>query len=192
MYSHTDDVRAIIALAREVDAPELLPSAFYDLSRYAPSQLAADHTDRSTGHVHRLSDNDLFRAFRGKEQAARYFATFIVKELEGRTPSEFCHNRHELQPARKRRCQMAFEAVTYALIRDVNGLVMNRNSDPLFAIADSLLMQTREDAPGTDNRAAIRACEACRMDFGVIVDAVRHEFWNKLPEWFDLDVPNWI
>jgi hypothetical protein len=182
----------VIALAREVDAPELLPSAFYDLSRYAPSQIAADHTDPSTGQVYRLSNNDLFRAFRGKEQAARYFSTFIVKELEGRTPSEFCHNRHELQPSRKRRCQMAYEAVTYSLIRDVNGLVMNRKSDPLFAIADSLLMQTREDTPGADNRAAIRACETCRMDFGVIVDAVRNEFWNKLPEWFDLEVPNWI
>ncbi|EKM54340.1 uncharacterized protein PHACADRAFT_146190 [Phanerochaete carnosa HHB-10118-sp] len=182
----------IIALAREVDAPELLPSAFYDLSRYLPSQLAADYTDLDTGRIYSLSNNDLFRVFRGKEQAARYFSTFIVKELEGRVPAEFCHNRNELQPSRKRRCQMAFEAVTYSLIRDVNGLVLNRNSDPLFAIHDSLLMQTREDVPGTENKAAIRACEACRMDFGAIVEAVREEFWHKLPEWFDLEVPNWV
>ena len=181
----------IITLARETNALELLPSAFYDLSRFIPSELVNDHTDPSTGKTYSLSDNDLFRAFRGKEQAARYFSTFIVKELEGRTPSEFCYHRHELQPTRKRRCQMAFEAVTYSLIRDVNGLVMNRNLDPLYAIADSLLMQTREDAPGVENAATIRACEACRMDFGAIVDAVRNEFWHKLPEWFELEVPNW-
>ena len=189
-YAHHD--RVMIALAREADAPELLPSAFYDLSRYLPSQLATDYTDPDTGRVYSLSNNDLFRVFRGKEQAARYYSTFIVKELEGRMPAEFCHNRNELHPSRKRRCQMAFEAVTYSLIRDVNGLVLNRNSDPLFAINDSLLMQTREDSPGAENKAAIRACEACRMDFGAVVGAVREEFWHKLPEWFDLVVPYWI
>lgn len=189
---HSHGRRMIIDLAREAGAPELLPSAFYDLSRSLPSQLAAEHIDPSTGRAYSLSNHDLFRIFRGKEQAARYFSTFIVKELEGRVPAEFCHNRNEVQPSRKRRCQMAFEAVTYSLIRDVNGLVLNRNSDPLFAINDSLLMQTREDAPGTENKAAIRACEACRMDFGAIVEAVREDFWHKLPEWFDLEVPNWV
>lgn len=186
-----NDRSAVIALAREAEIPQLLPSAFYDLSRYLPSQLAIDYTDPDTNRTYTLSNNDLFRVYRGKEQAARYFSTFIVKELEGRTPSEFCHNRQELQPSRKRRCQMAFEAVTYSLLRDINGLVLNRNSDPLFAIADSLLMQTREDAPGTENKTTMRACEACRMDFGATVNEVRLEFWNKLPEWFDLEVPNW-
>lgn len=178
-------------MAREVNAPELLPSAFYDLSRYLPSQLASGYTEPATGIEHYLSPEDLFKTFRGKEQAARYFSTFIVKELEGRTAAEWCQNRTETQPSRKRRCQVAFEAVTYALIRDVNGLVLNRNSDPLFAIADSLLMQTRDDAPGSDNRAAVRACEACRMEYGAIVEAVREEFWRRLPDWFDLDVPHW-
>lgn len=182
----------VVALAREAGAPELLPAAFYDLSRRLPSELATDHFDPDTGRSYGLSSQDLFRIFRGKEQAARYFSTFIVKELEGRVPAEFCHNRNELQPSRKRRCQMAFEAVTYSLIRDVNGLVLNRNSDPLFAILDSLLMQTREDAPGTENKTAMRACEACRIDFTTIVEAVREEFWRKLPDWFDLEVPNWV
>ena len=181
----------IIDLARQIDAPELLPSAFYDLSRFLPSQLSAGYTDHDTGSVHCLTHEDLFKVFRGKEQAARYFSTFIVKELEGRTPSEFCHNRNELQPARKRRCQVAYEAVTYALIRDVNGLVINRNSDPLYAISDSLLMQTRDDVPGTDNRSTIRACEACRLEYAAIVEAIREEFWRRLPEWFELEVPNW-
>lgn len=181
----------IITLARDIDAPQLLPSAFYDLSRYLPSQLTTDHIDPDTGRTYSLSNTELFRVYRGKEQAARYFSTFIVKELESRTPSQFCHNRDESLPARKRRCQIAFEAITYALIRDVNGLVLNRNSDPLFAIADSLLMQTKEDAPGTENKAATRACEACRMEFSAAIENVRNEFWSKLPEWFELDVPNW-
>lgn len=184
-------ISLVIALAREANAPELLPAAFYDLSRYLPSQLAAGHTDTTTSITHHLSSEDLFKVFRGKEQAARYFSTFIVKELEGRAASEFCANRHELQPARKRRCQIAFEAVTYSLVQDINGLVLNRNSDPLFAITDSLFMQTRGDVPGTENKAAIRTCEACRHEYVVLVENVREELWRRLPEWFELDVQNW-
>ncbi|KAI0342033.1 hypothetical protein BDW22DRAFT_228337 [Trametopsis cervina] len=195
LYSPRDTMAhpiLIVELAREVNAPELLPSAFYDLSRYLPSQLSAGHTDPNTGIVRYLSTDDMFKVFRGKEQAARYFSTFIVKELEGRTPSQWCHNRAETQPARKRRCQVAYEAVTYTLLRDVNGLVLNRNSDPLYAISDSLLMQTREDTPGTNNRAALRSCEACRLEYAAVVEIIREEFWRKLPEWFELDVPNWM
>ncbi|KAI0695551.1 hypothetical protein BC835DRAFT_1273210 [Cytidiella melzeri] len=192
VYSPRDSMAhpiAVVDLARQTNVPELLPSAFYDLSRYLPSQLSAGYTDQDTGVVHYLSQEDLFRVFRGKEQAARYFSTFIVKELEGRVASEWCHNRAELQPARKRRCQVAYEAVTYALIRDVNGLVLNRNSDPLYAISDSLLMQTRDDLPGLDNRATVRACEACRLEYAAVVEAAREEFWRRLPEWFELESP---
>ena len=181
----------MINLARELNIPDFLPSAFYDISRYLPSAIASGWHDPSSGRTHYLSADDLFKAFRGKEQAARYFSTFIFKELEGRSPSELCQNRHELQPARKRRCQIAFEAVTYALIQDINGLVVNRNSDPLFAIMDSLLMQTKEDAPGVDNKSTMRACEVCRLEYSAVVDNVRQELWRRLPEWFDLDVPDW-
>jgi hypothetical protein len=184
-------ISLILDLARQINAPELLPTAFYDLSRYLPSQLSAGYTDPSTGTVHSLSQEDLQRVFRGKELAARYFSTFIVKELEGRTASEWCHNRTEHQPYRKRRCQVAYEAIVYALIRDVNGLVLNRNSDPLYAISDSLLMQTRDDIPGMENNAMIRACEACRLEYAAVVEATKEEFWRKLPEWFNLAVPNW-
>ncbi len=171
-----------------MDAPELLPAAFYDLSRYLPSQLAAGYTDPHTAVTIYLSAADLFKVFRGKEQAARCFSTFIVKELEGRSVSEFCLNRHEIHPSRKRRCQIAFEAVTYSLIQDINGLVLNRNSDPLFAVADSLHMQTRGDVPGVENRAAIRACEACRLEYGELVENMRQDMWRRIPEWFELDV----
>lgn len=180
----------VIELAHEANAPELLPAAFYDLSRYLPSQLSAGHVDPQSV-THYLSGNDLYKVFRGKEQAARYFSTFIVKELEGRGPSEFCVNRHELQPSRKRRCQIAFETVTYSLVQDINGLVLNRNSDPLFAITDSLLMQTRDDTPGTENKAAIRSCEVCRMDYATLVESIRQEMWRRIPEWFEITVENW-
>lgn len=181
----------LIELAKEVHAPELLPSAFYDLSRYLPSQLAVGYTTTQDGVVHHLALDDLLKVLRGKEQAARFFSTFVVNELEGRTPSQWCLNRNDLLSSRKRACQLAFEAITFELIRDVNGMVFNRNSDPLFAIADSFLMQTREDIPGFDNVTIYRACESCRMEYGAIVDAMREDFWRRIPEWFELEVKNW-
>ncbi|KAL6310486.1 hypothetical protein BKA93DRAFT_19223 [Sparassis latifolia] len=179
----------MIELAREVNAPELLPSAFYDLSRYLPSQLATGYTHGSATHL--LAADDLLRVLNGKELSARFFSTFIVNELEGRLPSEWCLHRHQGDGHRARACQMAFEAITFEVLRDVNGVVCNRNSDPLFAIVDSFLMQTRDDEPGVENRAVCRACEACRMEYAVAVEATREEFWRRIPEWFDLQVKNW-
>lgn len=179
-----------IKLAREVDAPQLLPSAFYDLSRYLPSQLTEGYITSDGAH-HELDIEDLCRVLRGKEQAARFFSTFIVTELEGRPPSQLCTHRAEVQPSLKRACQMAFEAVTFELIRDVNGMVCNRNCDPLFSIAESVMMQTRDDHPGIENKAAYRACEACRLEYGLIVEVAREEFWRQLPSWFELDVKTW-
>ncbi|KAI0769326.1 hypothetical protein BD413DRAFT_81579 [Trametes elegans] len=175
----------IIELAKEVGATQLLASAFYDLSRYHPSQLMDGHIGPDGVH-HHLKDDDLCRVLRGKEQGARFFSTFIVTELEGRGPSVLCQHRNETQPSLKRTCQMAFEAVTFELIRDVNGMVCNRNSDPLFTIAESVLMQTRDDQPGVENKAAYRACEACRLDYAAIVKVARDEFWSALPTWFEL------
>ncbi|EIW63073.1 uncharacterized protein TRAVEDRAFT_113630 [Trametes versicolor FP-101664 SS1] len=180
----------LINLAREIEEPTLLPSAFYDLSRYLPSQLMEGHAGPDGVH-HHLTDDDLCKVLRGKEQGARFFSTFIVTELEARGPSVQCLHRNEVQPALKRACQMAFEAVTFELIRDVNGMVCNRNTDPLFTIADSVLMQTRDDQPGVENKAAYRACEACRLDYAAVVQAAREDFWRQLPTWFELDVKNW-
>ncbi|KAF5351771.1 hypothetical protein D9756_007750 [Leucocoprinus leucothites] len=180
----------IINLARETNIPELLPSAFYDLCRCAPSDIASGYTCPRTSTLHLLSPTDLMNILKGKEHASRYLSTFVVNELEGRQPSAACIYTEEKDPVRRRACQAAFEAITFEILRDVNGVVCHRSSDPLFAIVDAELMQTREDASSTTG-VSLRACEQCRAEFAAVVDAVREEFWNKLPFWFGLDVPNW-
>lgn len=138
-----------------------------------------------------LSEPDLMNVLRGREHASRFLSTFIVNELEGREPSQWCLHRRQEQVEHRRACQIAFEAITFELLRDVNGVVCNRNSDPLYAIQDAELMQTRDDIPGMENQAVYRACEACRAEFGAVVDAAREEFWRKLPQWFGVEVPSW-
>ena len=179
----------VINLAREINAPELLPSAFYDLSRSQPSDAAAGYLLDS--NVHRLNDRDLYNLFRGRESVSRFLSTFIVNELEGREPSPHCRYLEQAAYPPRTMCQVAFETITFELLRDVNGIVCNRNSDPLYAIQDAELMQTRGDRPGEDNKAPCRACEACRLDFGAVVDAARVEFWGLLPFWYGVEVENW-
>lgn len=148
-----------------------------------------NHMNGTDANGMQLSYEDILRVLRGKEQAARFFSTFIVNELEGRNSSDVClRKRH---PATQRACQVSFEAINFELLRDVNGMVCNRSSDPLFAIAESLSIQTREDVPGVENRAVYRACEACRLEYGAIVEALREDFWRRLPDWFDLEVEHW-
>ena len=180
----------VINLARTANALELLPSAYYDLSRSSPSDCAAGYVCATTSEMHYLSDNDLLVVLRGKEHASRFLSTFIVKELEGRDASPFCELQSDLDASRKRICQAAFEAVTFEILRDVNGVVCHRSSDPLFAIMDAEMMQTREDTMGRPY-LVLRACEACRAEFAVAVDVSREEFWQRLPQWFGIDPQVW-
>ncbi|KAF8876703.1 hypothetical protein CPB84DRAFT_1795692 [Gymnopilus junonius] len=191
----------VINLAKETGALELLPSAFYDLSRCSASEIATGYlppgsTDRS--ELHTLADEDLLNTLRGREHASRFLSTFVVNELEGREASPNCVNKSDVDPFRKRICQATFEATTFEILRDVNGVVLHRSSDPLFAIMDADLMQTRADGSGAGGaggggRLSLlhRACEPCRMEFTTAVDAARDELWHKLPYWFGINLPSW-
>ena len=178
-------------MAREIDSPAFLPSAMYDLSRSTPSEAAIGIPSSNNSNVTRLDHADLLRVLRSREHASRYFSTFIVNELEGREPSPWCLRRKEVKPVDSRACQIAFEAITFELLRDVNGIVSNRTSDPIYAMADAELMQTKEGQPGEENTSPMRTCETCRTEFGAAVDAAKEEFWRKLPSWFGVEVPDW-
>ncbi|KAG8213809.1 hypothetical protein J3R82DRAFT_10522 [Butyriboletus roseoflavus] len=180
----------VIKLARDIDAPFLLPSAMYDLSRSAPSEAATGIFNAQLGDYIRLDETDLLCVLRGREHAARYFSTFIVNELEGRTPSAWCLRRNDPNPLAKRACQIAFEAITFELLRDINGIISHRTSDPLYAMSDAEAMQTRESVP-EDSPSTMRTCEICRAEFSSAVLAAKEDFWRKLPLWFGVDVPKW-
>ncbi|KAJ7680285.1 hypothetical protein DFH06DRAFT_1162466 [Mycena polygramma] len=169
----------VINLGREIQAPELLPSAFYDLSRCLVSETTAGYTD-SNNVLHQLLPEDLMNLLKGREHASRFLSTFIVNELEGREPSANCVHADDEDPGQRRLCQAAFESTTFEILRDVNG-VTHRSSDPLFAIIDAEMMQTRDDA------SILQACEFCRLEFGAAVDRARDEFWNKMGGWFGVE-----
>ncbi|KIJ67683.1 hypothetical protein HYDPIDRAFT_173491 [Hydnomerulius pinastri MD-312] len=179
----------VIKLARDMNAPSLLPPAMYDLSRCTASEAAIGHFKTSVGDYVTLDESDLLCVLRGREHASRYFSTFIVNELEGRAPSTWCLRRNEPNLVAKRACQIAFEAITFELLRDINGIISNRTSDPLYAMTDAELMQTREGT-SDENPSPMRTCEICRTEFSSAVEAAKEDFWRKLPGWFGVEVPN--
>ena len=173
--------RQVAKLAREVDAPRLLLSALYDLSRNTPSHIASGtRSDLDPSIHHTLSREDLFRTLRGREIASRFLSTFTVKELEGRRPSHNC--------TRPQHCRMAFESVMFDLLRDVNGLLCNRNSDVLFAMAECASMLAT-DGSRMDGRFFV--CRWCHVEFCDVVQRARAEVWASLPAWFNVEVEEW-
>jgi hypothetical protein len=178
-----------VNLAREVDAPELIPAAFYDLCRLLPSVVATGYTDPFDLRHHRLSTTDLVLLLQGREAASRYLSTFIVNELEKRRASEACVNRWQEDPVLRRMCTGAFQLIMYELLQDVNGLITGYTTDPLLAMQEVLNLQAY---PGTSEaRNVFRACDACRQDLVISVHAARNRFWDCLPAWFGIEVTSW-
>ena len=162
----------------------------YDLSRCAPSEAATGVFNAQLGNYVRLDESDLVSVLRGREHASRFFSTFIVNELEGRTPSAWCLRRNDSIPLAKRACQYVFEAITFELLRDINGIISHRTSDPLHAMSEAEAMLTRETIP-EDGPSTMRTCEVCRIEFASAVHAAKEEFWRNLPAWFGVDVSKW-
>jgi len=130
-------------------------------------------------------------ALRGREHTSRFLSTFVVNNLEGRDCSAGCLHRNEQDPFRKRICQATFEATTFEILRDANGVIYHRTSDPLFAMMDADLMQNRNESGNARFQLYHRACGPCRMEFTASVDRAREDLWSKLPGWFNVDLPSW-
>ncbi|TFK20932.1 hypothetical protein FA15DRAFT_646372 [Coprinopsis marcescibilis] len=181
----------VIPLFYEVKAFEFLPSAFYDLSRCLASDILSGWSypaDPSTSWY--LNNEAILTVLKGKEQASRFLSTFIVNELEGREPCASCVYKSDPDPMKKRICPASFEAVTFEIVRDCNGVVCHRVTDPLFAILDSYLMQKRDNPIGR-GKITFRACDYCRDEFAHAVESARNDLWQKLPAWFGVKLEHW-
>ncbi|TFK64306.1 hypothetical protein BDN72DRAFT_881571 [Pluteus cervinus] len=106
----------VILLALELDIPELLVPAFYDLSRYGPSkimcgvhlqkttfeefvewhslaqgvQLDANDERNAYPRITRLPNSLLRRTLKGRERGQEFFTKWVHQMMTGRKPSERC------------------------------------------------------------------------------------------------------
>ncbi|KAI0690218.1 hypothetical protein BC835DRAFT_1307999 [Cytidiella melzeri] len=195
----------IIQLAKEMDLSHLLPSAYYDLSRYGPRRIVSgapvpvftlpDHSTtpttppnsvspdpalKSTLH---LSRPDLHMVFLGREAGQRFLSSFIAAELTNRPISADCTNR---QHDHGRACRESSYYVMLNVLRAVGGITHGRDADPLFTLMQAVEMLSRTDFTDGERRCGLKICGSCKADLSECAGRARKHVWTLIPEWFGL------
>ncbi|KAI3619860.1 hypothetical protein WG66_002770 [Moniliophthora roreri] len=160
---------AVINLVRQVDAPSLLPAAFYDLSRYSCSQ------------IFEPTEDELF---------------YIGPPSTPASPSRIIRESAYLTPSDTRRLCLGKESSQHAVTTLIQaiGHAPSRNSPPLqsaFALAHPLAFQPHVpyayfSAPPISfnhRRSSSAVCTSvaeCRKDFNELVDlATQHYIFDR-------------
>ncbi|KAF9234993.1 hypothetical protein BU15DRAFT_89738 [Melanogaster broomeanus] len=151
----------VINLAREVNAPSLLPSAFYDLSRYHFSQLY----DQDSGWQCPLSSADMQRLALGKE-ASQHAITTLIQSMGSHAHSL---SRKSLRISRS----FVALATQHYLFDHERGC-----TDPLY-VAEEL---------GQPLNLEQAECQACAKSLEAWAKRERERMWKMIPLWFRLDV----
>ncbi|KIJ93589.1 hypothetical protein K443DRAFT_135000 [Laccaria amethystina LaAM-08-1] len=190
----------VIELALEMSIPSILPSAFYDLSRYCPSKIFAGATYLPCAFDVIVSKNSsippllqsvtlphdmIIRIFRGRDTAQRYLADFVSRELDCREPCAQCTNRGDKDyPSRV--CHESFHFIMLNVFRSVSGIATGRDADPLFSLVQAMEMLTRTDFSDGQRQCGLNICYPCKLDVAACVSKARKEVWDLLPFWFGL------
>ncbi|KAF4610588.1 hypothetical protein D9613_006859 [Agrocybe pediades] len=181
---------SIISLAREVNAPSLLPAAFYDLSRYSFYQIFEPGEDellyRQSCRPPHLSAADLQRLCLGKEASQNAITTLIQSMGNGqyiRYPQQHPNNAHlrkttaggvcvSAAACRKDFTELVDLATQHYLFDRERGCY-----DPLY-VAEEL---------GQLKSAEFSECKACAKSLEAWAAREREKIWKMIPLWFRLE-----
>lgn len=172
----------MINLAREIDAPSLLPSAFYDISRLSFEKIFETNNDESLSLV-RLSMADMQRLCLGKEAMQHTITTLIRNMGVGnyirqhstahshfRKASSMCLS---AAACRKDFMELVDLATQHYLFDRERG-----HGDPLY-VAEEL---------GQLKSAEFSECKACAKLLESWATREREKIWKMIPHWFRLDI----
>ncbi|OBZ65309.1 hypothetical protein A0H81_14762 [Grifola frondosa] len=186
----------VIQLAQELHIDTVLPSAFYDLSRYGPRKIVSgvispppaplpnvDSAPSGDALIVRLNQQDLSATFLGRESGQRYLASFIENELTGRPLSANCANKHD---EGGRDCLESFYFIMLNVLRSVGGIATGRDADPLFTLVQAVEMLSRTDFSDGVRQCGLKMCPSCKADFTKSVSKAREQVWEQIPGWFGL------
>ncbi|KAI0079867.1 hypothetical protein K474DRAFT_1769979 [Panus rudis PR-1116 ss-1] len=192
----------VIKLAREIDEPSLLPSAFYDLSRYSFTQIyepneedplypsSADATSE-----HALSPIDMQKLALGKESITQAISNFISSLTSPSPPhqSSLTHRRN-LSSSSARNGLIGGKAICTTVTecrKDFLDLVdlatqhyivdkEQGHSDPLFIAEEIGGLKIVEATEGD-------GCLACARSLEAWAAKERMKMWKMIPTWFRLE-----
>ncbi|KAG5653415.1 hypothetical protein H0H81_000702 [Sphagnurus paluster] len=179
---------AVINLSREVDAPSLLPAAFYDLSRYPFSHIFEPAEEEQTYRplpviTANLSNADMQRLCLGKEASQHAMTTLIQVMGNSQYVRPAQLSTHMRKPSSHGVCVSAA-----ACRKDFSELVdlatqhylFDRERgcyDPLY-VADEL---------GQLKSAEFSECKACAKSLEAWAVREREKIWKMIPVWFRLE-----
>ncbi|KAF9240827.1 hypothetical protein BU15DRAFT_45363 [Melanogaster broomeanus] len=194
-----------INLALELGVPDVLPSAFYDLARYAPSKILSgtrafhlvaldDNGSQGTPPLMHISHDSLVRAFKGRELAQLYISTFLARALSHH-PSPSCLHSAKLSMSistggtgtvASAHCMESFYFIHLNVLRSVGGIACGRDADPLFTLIQAAEMLDRRDFTDGVRMRGLRMCGVCKRAWRGEVGKAREEVWGLIPVWFGL------
>ena len=172
----------MINLAREIDAPSLLPSAFYDISRLSFTQIFETNDDESIS----LSMADMQRLCLGKEVMQHTITTLIRNMGTGnyirQQSAAHSHFRKASMCLSAAACRKDFmELVDLA----TQHYLFDRErgyGDPLY-VAEEL---------GQLKSAEFSECKACAKLLESWATREREKMWKMIPHWFRLDIGDFL
>lgn len=194
----------VISLALELGVDEVLPSAYYDLSRYGPRRIVSgtpipqplllcpspklqqqDDAKDSQDDILVPSLDELCIILRGREIGQRHTSQFIDTELVLRSTSSRCFNKHN---EAGRVCRDSTYYVMLNTLRAIGGISHGRDADPLFTLTQVVEMLSRTDFTDGVKQCGLKMCMPCKMDITECVDRARKDIWEQIPLWFDMPV----
>ncbi|KAF9485476.1 hypothetical protein BDN70DRAFT_795624 [Pholiota conissans] len=184
----------VINLAREVNAPSLLPAAFYDLSRYSIAQIFEPTEDEPlyrSPPAPPLPLHDVQRLILGKEASQHTITTLIqsmgngqyIRHAQTNALGALSHSSHTRKNSANGVCVSAA-----ACRKDFTELVdlatqhylFDRERgcyDPLY-VAEEL---------GQLKSAEFSECKACAKSLEAWAAREREKIWKMIPLWFRLE-----
>lgn len=182
---------AVIHLAREVYVPELLPSAFYDLSRYHYPQIFEPGEDEPLGPASptpTLCADDIQQLTLGKEASQHAVSGLIQGMMHASQPREHRNSMLACATSHYRRASSERVCVTPAACRkDFEELVALATQHYLFdrerGCADPLYVA---EELGQLKSAEFSECHACARALEMWAARERERIWKQVPSWFRL------
>ncbi|KAJ7580256.1 hypothetical protein C8J56DRAFT_795563 [Mycena floridula] len=187
----------LIELALELDLPEFLPAAFYDLSRYGPSKVAGGTPSpqntfisfsasdlKVPAIVRQLSIDMLHRTLQGREFGQQFLSKFVNRAVCDRIHSHDCYYQRDSEPGKP--CYESFYFIALNLLRSVGGISCGRDADPLYTLLQAIDMLTRTDFSDGRSCSGLKICAPCKIDFEEACRGAREAVWSLLPVWFGM------
>lgn len=189
--------QSVINLAREIDAPSLLPAAFYELSKYNFSQIFEPSADNplhpdlikaSTSPTLSIRDTQLLAL--GKE-CSQQAITALITSMN----TEFYRD-HNSNPhthlnsiyAHQRKMSDRVCVSPAACRKDMGELVELATNHFLFdrekGCADPLYVA---EELGSLKSSEFSECKACAKSLESWATKERERIWRSIPHWFRLD-----